>query len=56
MPRVHFTHSEEEDEAMLEDFPVLLAPVMMDYGYNVKYVPIIFDCLTTVSQGFGHST
>lgn len=38
MPKMHLTHSEEEDEAQLEDFPMLLAPVMMDYGYNVKYV------------------
>lgn len=30
--------SQEEDETQLDDFPILLPPVMMDYGYNVKYV------------------
>lgn len=39
MPKMHITHSEEEDEAQFEDFPMLLSPVLMDYGFNVKYVP-----------------
>lgn len=32
------SHSEEEDEAQFEDHPILLSPVMMDYGWNVKCV------------------
>ncbi|KAF3769832.1 hypothetical protein M406DRAFT_325315 [Cryphonectria parasitica EP155] len=38
LPKKHHTSSQEEDEAQLEDFPVLIPPVIMDYGYNVKYV------------------
>lgn len=30
------SHSEEEDEAQFEEYPTLVAPVMMDYGWNVK--------------------
>lgn len=56
MPKMHLTHSEEEDEAQLEDFPILLTPVMMDYGYNVKYVSITTTYFTAVSTGFVNST
>lgn len=42
MPKMHLHHSEEDDEAQLEEFPMLLPPVMMDYGYNVRYVPARF--------------
>ncbi|KAJ1305062.1 hypothetical protein OPQ81_000102 [Rhizoctonia solani] len=28
--------SQEEDEAQLEDFPIIFPPVVMDYGYNVN--------------------
>lgn len=28
--------SQEEDEKQLEDFPMLLPPCYMDYGYNIK--------------------
>lgn len=30
--------SEEDDEAQLEDYPWVDAPIRLDYGYNVKYV------------------
>lgn len=30
--------TDEEDEAQLDDCPIVFAPVVMDYGYNVKYV------------------
>lgn len=56
VPRVHFTHSEEDDEEQLEDFPVLMAPVMMDYGFNVRYVLANIACLSTVSRNLGNST
>lgn len=29
---------EEEDEALLEDYPWVEGPLKMDYGYNVKCV------------------
>lgn len=33
---MHVRHSEEEDDAQFEDYPILVGPVMMDYGWNVK--------------------
>lgn len=56
MPKMHLTHSEEHDEAQLEDFPTLLTPVMMDYGYNVKYVPAHVTCLSSAGQTSESST
>lgn len=31
--------SEEEDDALLEDYPWVEGPLKTDYGYNIKYVP-----------------
>lgn len=47
---MHLTHSEEDDEAQFEDFPILSPPVMMDYGFNVKYVPTDATCLSLACQ------
>jgi hypothetical protein len=30
--------TEEEDEALLEDYPWVEGPIKTDYGYNVMYV------------------
>lgn len=38
LPQKKHMTSQEDDEALLEDFPMICAPVHMDYGYNVKYV------------------
>lgn len=32
--------SEEEDDALLEDYPWVEGPLKTDYGYNIKYVPL----------------
>lgn len=39
MPKKHITRSEEDDDELLQDFPTLIPPVMMSYGFHVKYVP-----------------
>ncbi|CAN8097393.1 unnamed protein product [Discula destructiva] len=41
-PKKQLMHSQEDDEAMLEDFPFLCPPVHMDYGYNVKLGSNVF--------------
>lgn len=28
--------TEEEDEALLDDYPIVEGPLKMDYGYNVR--------------------
>lgn len=30
--------TDEDDEALLDDFPILYPPMKADYGYNIKYV------------------
>ncbi|KAL7818432.1 trimeric LpxA-like protein [Trichoderma gracile] len=34
--------TEEQDEALLEDYPWVEGPLKMDYGYNVKLGPNVF--------------
>lgn len=32
--------TEEEDDALLEDYPWVEGPLKTDYGYNIKYIPL----------------
>lgn len=50
----------EEDEKLFEDEPYVLAPVNMDYGFNVRFGKNVFvnfnsvfldTCLTTIGSG-----
>ncbi|KAL1871371.1 hypothetical protein Daus18300_004737 [Diaporthe australafricana] len=36
LPPRHPNMTDEEDEAQLDDYPMVFGPVVMDYGYNVK--------------------
>lgn len=36
--------TDEEDEVLLDDYPIVYPPIRTDYGYNIKYV-LYWTCL-----------